>query len=449
MDFDTYSPRPFAEQLHNRNKRWVTLVCHRRAGKTVSCCMELILGALETKKQNPQFAYLAPFREQGKRIAWQYLKDLSRKYWSRKPNESDLILYMKSRGGEARVFVGGADNPDALRGLYFDGVVLDEVGDIRPTVWYSVLRPALADRKGWAVFAGTPKGKNMFWALREEARINPKTHLLLEVKASESGLLDPDELRDARAQMTEDAYLREFECSFDASIPGAYWAKDIEQLYTLGRVKELTPDPDLPVEVVGDLGFTDSCSWWVWQTAPDGYAVVDFYEADSQPVQHYIDWIKGLPYKVDKVWLPHDAKAKSLQTGRSIIETFLSNGIRPNLVPELSVQDGIEAARKVIPFCYFNEEATYRGVEHLRAYCREWDERNQVFKQKPKHDLHSHASDAFRYLSLAARKFSHTMKVAGGEQGAQAVQQAIDKQTYGFSLEDLYENRPTPSRRIS
>lgn len=447
MRLTDYDPRDFAKKLHNRaNKRWTTLVCHRRAGKTVACCVDLILGAIETKRPNPQFAYLAPFREQAKRVAWQYLKDLSRDYWAQKPNESDLIVFLRSAGGVAKIYVGGADNPDSLRGLYLDGVVIDEVGDCRPSAWYSVLRPALADRRGWAIFAGTPKGKNMFWSLREEARMNPDTHMLLEVKASTSGILPADELRDARAQMTEDAFLREFECSFDAAIPGAYWAKEIGQLYDAGQVKDFEIESELAVEVVADLGFTDSCAWWVWQTGPDGYRIVDFYENDGQSISHYIDWLKGLPYRVENVWLPHDAKAKSLQTGRSIVETFLQAGIRPQLVPSMSLQDGIEAARKVLPLCWFNETKVYEGLEHLRAYSREWDERAQTFKNKPKHDNHSHAADSFRYLSLVAKKSAGRMVTSGLP--AEIVTDSEKKLYYQFTLDELWDCQPTQSTRI-
>ena len=372
---------------------------------------------------------------------------MSREFWAKPPNESELTVYIKSKGGIAKIFVGGTDNVDSLRGLYFDGVVLDEIGDMSPAVYYSVVRPALSDRGGWCVFAGTPKGKNLFWNLREEARLNPDTHELIEVKASESGIIDPAELRDAKAQMTEDAYLREFEVSFDAAIPGAYWAKDIGKAYDEGRIKEFDVDADLEVEVVGDLGFTDSCSWWVWQTGPEGYRVLLSYEANSQPIQHYIDWIKGLPYKVKQVWLPHDARAKSLQTGRSMIEQFLAQGIRPQLVPSLSLEDGIEAARQVIPYCYFQEEATYEGVSHLRAYSREWDDKNQVFRNKPKHDSHSHAADAFRYLALCTKKIVQNRgefhRIDPNNQP-----KVVDSPKYQVCLEDLWDTAPSKSGRI-
>jgi hypothetical protein len=446
MKWSEYAPRPFAHALHNRRgKRWTTLVCHRRAGKTVSCVVDLILGCLETKRENPSFGYFAPYRSQAKSVAWNYLKELSKDFWAKPPNEAELTVFLKTTHGTVgRIICGGTDNLDALRGNYYDGIVLDEVGDMSPSAYYSVLRPALADRKGWAIFAGTPKGYNMFWNLREEARLNPKTHMLVEVKGSESGILDDDELRDAKAQMTEDAYLREFECSFDASIPGAIWARDIGRAYEENRIFDFSEkiDSEMEVEVVGDLGFTDSCSWWVWQTGPEGYRIIDFYESNSQPISHYIEWIHGLPYKVKTVWLPHDARAKSLQTGRSMIEAFLENGIRPQIVPMMDILDGIEAARQVLPKCYFNEPSTSEGIEHLRGYSREWDDKAQVFKNKPKHDHHSHASDSFRYLSLVAQKIGKVVMPQESKQGSRELK------SYGFSLNDIWDTAPQENRRI-
>jgi phage terminase large subunit len=283
----------------------------------------------------------------------------------------------------------------------------------------------------------------MFWNLREEARLNPNTHLFIEVKSSTSGLLHPDELRDAKAQMTEDAFLREFECSFDASIPGAIWAREIGKIYEAGQVKDFPIDRELPVEVVGDLGYTDSCSWFVWQTTSEGYRVIDFYEANGQPISHYIEWIRSLPYKVADVWLPHDAKAKSLQTGRSMIEAFLNEGIKPRIVPDMGLLDGIEAARQVIPMCWFQETATYEGLEHLRGYSREWDERTGTFRPNPKHDSHSHASDAFRYMAIVAKK----LKTQKTRQFTAEPTPDAPKQ-YQFSLDMIWDTAPKHNARI-
>jgi hypothetical protein len=278
--------------------------------------------------------------------------------------------------------------------------------------------------------------------MREEARLNPETHILLELPASKTGILHPDELADAKAQMTEETFAIEYEISFDASVPGAYYAKLIGEAYEQGRVGEFAPDAEVAVDLVADLGFTDSCSWWGWQTVPGGYRVCEFYEADGQPIAHYIDWVKSRPYKVGNVYLPHDAKAKSLQTGKSIIEQFLAAGITPRLVPELSLQDGIEAARLTLPKCWFDEKKTYEGIEHLRAYGREWDERTQTYRNRPKHDQHSHASDAFRYLSLAARPVSFNLS------RGDAIIAPRGEQTYKFALDDIWDCQPQQSGRV-
>jgi len=443
MDINSYQPRAAFIPLHNRTARWAVVVAHRRAGKTVAMCADLVLGALECAHPRPQFAYLAPFRDQAKKVAWTYLKELTKPLWSKPPNESELkVSIHNGRGDESTIFVGGADNPDAYRGMYFDGVVIDETGQVRPSAWYSVLRPSLSDRSGWAIFAGTPAGKNFFWQMREEARLNPGTHLLLELPASKTGILHPDELADAKAQMTEETFAIEYEISFDASVPGAYYAKLIGEAYEQGRVGEFGPDADFTVDLVADLGFTDSCSWWGWQTVPGGHRIVEFYEADGQPIAHYIEWVKSRPYKVGNVYLPHDAKAKSLQTGKSIIEQFLAAGITPRLVPEFSLQDGIEAARLTLPKCWFDEKKTYEGVEHLRAYGREWDERTQTYRNKPKHDQHSHASDAFRYLSLAATPVSSNLSRGDVNIAPRG------EQTYSFALDDIWDCQPHQSGRV-
>jgi phage terminase large subunit len=445
VNLNEYLPREVFKPLHVRDKRWAVVVAHRRAGKTVAMCADLVIGALETALPKPQFAYLAPQRDQAKRVAWGYLKDLTRPLWSKPPNESELKISLNNgHGGESTIFVAGADNFDALRGMYFDGVVLDEVGDIRPSAWYTVLRPALSDRRGWAIFAGTPRGKNLFWNLREEARLNPNTHILLELPASKTGIIHPDELRDAKVQMTEESYAVEYEISFDAAIPGAYFAKQIGQAYEEGRIGKFPIDPAFPVNLVADLGFTDSCSWWAWQETRDGIRVVDFMEDDNQPIQFYIDWIKSRPYLVNPkgIFLPHDARAKSLQTGKSIIEQFLQNGIRPNIVPELSLQDGIEAARLILSQCWFDETITYDGVEHLRAYMREFDEKTQTYRNRPKHDQHSHASDAFRYLALAVRPASRK------SQRVNTITSLPKGASYAFALNDIWDCQPTASGRV-
>ena len=116
MNLSEYQPRQVFPPLHNRDKRWTVVVAHRRAGKTVAMCADLVIGALETALPKPQFAYLAPYREQAKRVAWTYLKELTKPLQSKPPNESELkITINNGHGGESTIYVAGADNYDALR----------------------------------------------------------------------------------------------------------------------------------------------------------------------------------------------------------------------------------------------------------------------------------------------------------------------------------------------
>jgi hypothetical protein len=203
-----YEPREQFKPLHQRKTRWACMVCHRRAGKTVSSVNELVLRALLTTKKNARYAYIAPLYRQAKDVAWVYLKEAVKEFTS-KVRESGLRVELPNG---AWITLYGADNPDALRGLYFDGVVLDEYGDTRPSLWGQVILPTLADRKGWALFIGTPKGKNHFYQIYKRSQ-EESGWFTLTLKASTSGILDPDELLEMKAQMTPEEFEQEMECS--------------------------------------------------------------------------------------------------------------------------------------------------------------------------------------------------------------------------------------------
>lgn len=207
-----YTPRAQFQDFHDRRERFAVMVCHRRAGKTVASVNDLIKGAALCDKPNPRFAYIAPLYKQAKDVAWTYLRQgvAPLLKYGASINESELRVDLPNKG---RVKLYGADNPDSLRGIYLDGVVLDEPAQIDPSLWPEILRPALADRQGWGVFVGTPKGRNAFYEIWRNAQ-KDQTWFTLLLKASETGLLPPGELEAARAAMTEQQYRQEFECSF-------------------------------------------------------------------------------------------------------------------------------------------------------------------------------------------------------------------------------------------
>ena len=397
-----YQPRLAFMPFHNRTQRWACLVAHRRAGKTVAAANDLIRAAAECQSPWPHFAYVTPYRSQGKSVAWQYLKHYARPIM-KSANEAELFITLLNG---AKISIFGADNADAMRGLGFDGCFLDEYGDFRPSVWGSVIRPALSDRQGWCVFAGTPKGKNQFWDIYNTAQRIPSEWFCMALKASDSKLLPEGELNAAKAQLSEDQYLQEMECSFEASILGAYYGTEMREATEQGRVTRVHYDNNVPVHTAWDLGYRDDTAVWFYQVIRDEVHIIDFYSVSGANIDEIAANILARPYNFGKHHLPHDARAKTLAAaGKSVIEQLAVHfGINSlAIVPDLSVQDGIQAVRKVLPQCWFDTERCNEGIEALRQYQREYDEDKKAFRQTPRHDWCSHPADAFRMLAIAWR----------------------------------------------
>ena len=200
---------------HNR----AVLVCHRRFGKTVGCINELLKKAATNSKRAPQYAYIAPFRNQAKRIAWNYLLYYTANVPDRKVNSGDLYVELPSRyknSPGARIYVMGADYPDALRGMYLDGVVLDEYAQMRQELYGEVIVPALADRNGFAYFIGTPKGQNQFYE-RYLTALKDDSYFTCCYRADETDVIPAEKLEEMKREMTDTEVRQELLCDFSAS----------------------------------------------------------------------------------------------------------------------------------------------------------------------------------------------------------------------------------------
>ena len=395
-----YCPRQVFEDFHDRQERWSVIVAHRRCGKTVLCINDLIYRALMDDKEQGRYAYVAPYLSQSKSIAFDYLLKYSQPVLA-KANQSELWVELMN-GARIRLF--GADNPDTLRGLYLDGVVLDEYADMKPSIFGAVIRPLLADRKGWATFIGTPKGHNAFWEVYNNAT-QDKDWYVKVLRASQTGLLEQSELDDAAKTMTQDQYLQEFECDFESAILGAYFGKEMRALTDGGRIREIEYDPLFPVHTAWDLGYSDDTAIWFFQVVHGEIRCLDYHSSNGQPVAFYAGVIqsreKDRGYVYGTHWLPHDARAKTLSSNRSVIEQ-LGDKIplkSIKIAPNLKLQDGIQASRLALTRTWFDHKCT-DGIECLRQYQREYDEDKKVFRDKPRHDWTSHGADAFRYLAL-------------------------------------------------
>ena len=404
-----YIARPHFIPLHERSTRWAVAIAHRRAGKTVACVFDLIKAAVRCELPNPRFAYVAPYLNQAKDIAWNYLQQYTDAFAPyRKVNASELWIELSNR---ARIRIYGADNAERLRGVYFDGVVLDEYGDMDPAVWSRIVRPMLSDpgRSGWAIFIGTPKGKNAFHKLWVDAEGDPDW-FRLELKASATGLLDAKELADARKAMTDDEYAQEYECSFEAAIRGAYYAKELIALEQANppQISNVPHDPRLAVHTAWDLGIADSTVIWFVQVCGGETRVIDVLKGEGAALEWYANAVQTRPAlhgRADNwVWgnhyLPHDAEVRELGTGKSRVETLAGYGIRTTICPNIPVEDGIQAARGLLPTCWFDKERCRAGLEALRMYRREFDGKAKEFRVRPLHDWTSHYADAFRYFAV-------------------------------------------------
>lgn len=402
-----YKPRAVFLPFHNRSQRYAAIVAHRRCGKTVACINDKVRRAVMSDRPFYRAAYVAPFLRQAKDVAWDYLKRYTAPIQARPPNESELWVEVVSAAGTpSRVRIYGADNAEALRGGYLDDATLDEYADMHPGVWGVVIRPMLADRQGSATFIGTPKGRNSFWEIVRRARLDPERWFTATLRASETGILPPAELLDARRDMTPEMYEQEFECSFEAAILGAYYGREMAEAEREHRITDaVEPEPGIPVHTAWDLGMGDSTAIIFFQGTAGQVRIIDAYENHGQPLSHYagVVFSKGFHRKGARDYVPHDARVRELGTGRTRVEILKELGLTPELVPDHKIMDGINGARMTLPHCWFHPR-TGDLQEALRQYRTEYDEKTRAFKNTPRHDWTSHYADAFRYLAMVWRE---------------------------------------------
>lgn len=402
-----YQPRDLQWEIHDNLRRWNVVVCHRRFGKTVLAVNQLIKSMSECEKDRPRFAYLAPTYKQAKAIAWDYLKYYSRPIPGIRINESELRIDYPSG---CRIQLFGCDNPDALRGIYLDGVVLDEYAQMPSSLFSEVIRPALSDREGWALFIGTPKGHNAFYKLFNQAQSNPEWFTRV-YRASETGIVSAHELADARSMMSEEEYLQEYECSWSAALKGSIYGKEIERAEKENRITFIPVDPVVEVDTFWDLGRNDTTAIWFLQKVGKEARWVDFYENRLVGLDHYIAYLKSLGYNYGRHYLPHDVEVTELTSNRSRRDILESGGIRPiEVVPRISnINEGIEQTRRTFPYMWFHKgsdergDRVERGLDALRNYQYIYDDKHDTFRQTPLHNWASNAADALRQYGQGYR----------------------------------------------
>jgi len=406
-----YTPRKQQAYIHEQIEkfRYSLLCCHRRFGKTVMCINHLIKAAMTNKHHNPRFAYIAPTYGQAKKIAFDYLKHYTKNIPGTKYNETELRCDLVNG---ARIMLLSSENPDSIRGIYLDGCIIDETAQINPTLISEVITPALSDRKGFMILVGTPKGMaNLFYDYYQKAQSDPKW-FLYKAKASETKIVDDEELKAALTVMGSQKYEQEFECSFIGNIQGSIYGDIISSLEDKKQITRVPVNPGYPVNTAFDLGFNDKTAVIFFQQVGHMVHIVDYYENNNEAFPHYAKVLKEKDYVYENHYGPHDLDHTEFSTGKTRKEVAYQMGIRFRVVPKISVEDGIHAVKMLLPRCLIDVDNCSKLINALRHYHRKYNDKERIYSAKPVHSWASHACDAMRYLSIGLNehKFTNTTR---------------------------------------
>ncbi len=393
-------PRPQFREFLNREKRFASVVAHRRAGKTFACVQDLLRHSLGYKRPGPppRFGYIAPTRDQAKDITWQYLTEHSALIPGVKINQAELSLTFP-QGSSIRLYSG--DSYERMRGLYFDGVVIDEPADIDPNAWPYVILPCLSDYAGWATFIGTCKGRNAFYRIHQNAITDPDWYAMT-LRASESGIIKPEELATLRANMTDDAYRQEYECDWSVGQPGAIYARAIETARQEGRIGPMPVHGGSLVHTAWDLGSPRNTVVWYFQVVGRSIRILACDRDRDETILERVGRMKGLGYIFGDHFLPHDAE-QTERSGKTLAGELRQAGLQNvRVVPRTQeVWFGINHLVQLFSSLEFREAECSGGLEALEAYHTKLERDGQTFKAEPVHDWSSHAADALRTMAEA------------------------------------------------
>jgi phage terminase large subunit len=391
------------------------ILCHhRRAGKDHTA---INWTAVASQMRVGLYIHVFPYGNQGRRVVWNGIDKAGKKFLSAFPEElieskSDLEMRLKLKNGSVYQVLG-ADDPDKLVGINCIGAVFSEYALMDPQA-FDLVRPILNENGGWAIFPSTPRGKNHYYDLiygkdgSPGALNNPKWCVSIETVET-TGAVDPDVIEEDRRMGVEETLIQqEYFCSFDAALQGSYYEKAMSHLVETKRIGDVPHDPALEVHTAWDLGIDDSMTIWCFQLNRAEPQLIHYIEGTGEGLPHYIKELRKLQEKSDWIYgthfAPHDIQARELTTGETRLHTARELGIRFTVVPkDPSIEDGIESVRQLLPRCRFDSKNCYRGIEALKSYRKQWDEKLKVYRSKPLHDWASHGADAFRTLAGGLR----------------------------------------------
>lgn len=410
-----FEPRWYQKDLLSALDGGIKRACcvwHRRAGKDKTLWNYLIKKAVEVPGI---YYYFLPTYSQGKKVIWEgydarsglsFIDHIPKELIVSK-NASEMKIELFNR---SVIRVVGTDNYDTVRGTNPIGCVFSEYAFQDPRAW-DVVRPILDENGGWAIFNSTPNGANHFHVMHKLTKDDP-TWFTQILTIEDSGVIDPGDIEQARAEgVDEDTIQREYYCSFEASIAGAYYGVQMAQALEQGRISNVPLMPNYEVYTAWDLGRNDQNSIWFFQVVGKSFHFIDYFEHNGEDISYYIRHLRSLQEQYGIVYakhfLPHDAEYKTIHSPYSIKETFKTMGMNNVIVVPrtASIQNDIQATRAILAQCYFDEDECRDGIAALRSYAKNYDEKNKVFQDKARHDWASHGADAFRTFAVGWRDY--------------------------------------------
>lgn len=416
-----WSPRPYQRPLWDyleRGGREAVAVWHRRAGKDE---VGLHRACVAAHERPANYWHMLPEATQARKAIWAAVnpKTGKRRIDEAFPQElrkatRDHEMVIEFKCGSSWQVVG-SDNFNSLVGSSPAGIVYSEWSLANPSA-RAYLRPIIAENQGWELFLYTPRGRNHGLRTLEAARAHEGSFAQVltadDTKSISQEVLDSERtayIKEYGQDEGEAFFLQEYFCDFNAPLLGAILGRYVSRAEREGRINgEVILDPEgSKIHISSDIGFRDTASWWFWQPKVGGFSLIDYDQDTGLEAKDWIERLKAKGYDIGKIWLPHDARAKTFAAKHSALEQF-SEGFgweRVEIVPQTSKTDRINAARAVIDHCEFNETACAEGLDGLREWSYEYSDELKTFSKEPKHDWASHPGDGFSYGAQMMREY--------------------------------------------
>ena len=388
-------------------------VWHRRAGKDKTGLNLMVKKMM--KHRVGVYYYFLPTYNQARKIIWDGIDKDGFKFINHFPEE---VIFKKNEQemkitltNDSIFQLVGTDNINSIVGTNPVGCIFSEFSLQNPLAWEFV-RPILRENGGWALFLYTPRGKNHGYDLYNMAKGN-SDWFCERLTINDTNVITEEEIEKERAEgMDEDLIQQEYYCSFEGSMQGSYYSKQIRLANDDKRIANVPYDSRVKVNTAWDLGVGDATAIWFFQQVGAEIRLIDYYETSGEGMSHYIKVLQDKQYLYGEHYAPHDIKVRELGTGKSRYEVAQGLGITFRISPKMSIEGGIDAVRRIFNRCWFDEEKCKQGISALTEYHKEYDEIRKEFKNHPYHDWSSHGADAYRVLALGV----HEGQVGGYDQ---------------------------------